>query len=110
MANIDEERLLDAQEDEQIVTFIRQQLPQELKDKFSDDQLFYFLDVIEEYYAESGILDATPDNDGYIEVDQEAVANFLAKTAKKEGIGNFDAADLLFVVEAEWDFNEQAEA
>ncbi|MBR1889380.1 MAG: hypothetical protein IJ816_01985 [Alloprevotella sp.] len=109
MANLDNELFLDAQEDKEIISFIRQQLPQELKDRFSDEQLYYFLDVIEEYYAESGILDSPPDKDGYIEVDQERVANFLAKTAKKEGLGDFNPEDLLFVVEAEWDFNLQDE-
>ena len=44
-------------------------LPQELKEKFSDDEFYYFLDLIDEYYSESGILDVQPDGDGYIEVD-----------------------------------------
>lgn len=109
MANLDDELLRDALEDEQIIEFIRRQLPQELKEAFTDEQLYFFLDVIEEYYAESGILDAVPDKDGYIDIDQEAIAKHVAKTAKKEGIGDFSADDLLFVVEAELDYNLEEE-
>ena len=49
-------------DDEKTIDFIRHYLPQDLKDRFSDDEMHYFLDVIDEYYAESGILDAQPDS------------------------------------------------
>ncbi len=107
--NIDEELMLDAQEDAAAVAYIMKHLPQDLQEKFTDDLLYYFLDVIVEYYTESGILDAEPDADGYVEIDQEAIAATLAKKAKKEGIGEFDPEELLFVVQAHMDFEEEQE-
>ena len=86
MESFEEELQQDELDDAQTVAFIQQQIPQELKEKFTEEQLYYFLDVITEYYAESGILDA-----------------YLAKTAKHEHIGNFSPEDLIFVVEAEMD-------
>lgn len=107
--NLEEELLLDAQEDAQAVEFIKNYLPQELKERFNDEALYYFLDVIVEYFAESGILDAPADKDGYIEIDEEAVAAHLAKQAKKEGIGTYTPEELLFVVQGYSEFEESME-
>lgn len=107
MAVLDDELLQDAEDDARAVDYIRKHLPQELQEKFSEEQLFYFLDVIIEYYAESGVLDAVPDKDGYIEIDEEAVAAHVAKKAEKEGIGKFTVEELLFVVQAEMDYSEE---
>lgn len=86
--NLDEELMLDAQQDAAAVAYIKQHLPQELKDVFTEELLYYFIDVIVEYYTESGILDATPDKDGYIEIDEEAIAAHLAKSQER-GHGQF---------------------
>lgn len=107
MAVLDDELLQDAEDDARAVDYIRKHLPQELQEKFSEEQLFYFLDVIIEYYAESGVLDAVSDKDGYIEIDEEAVAAHVAKKAEKEGIGKFTVEELLFVVQAEMDYSEE---
>ena len=74
---------------------------------FTEEQLYYFLDVIVEYYIESGILDTPADKDGYIEIDEEVIAEYVAKKAKKEGIGDFNVEDLLFVVQAQSDYAEE---
>ena len=63
---LEDDFLLADADDEKTIEFIKNYLPQELKEKFSDDELYYFLDLIDEYYSESGILDAQPDEDGYV--------------------------------------------
>lgn len=107
MASLDDELLQDAQEDARAVAYIKQHLPQELQDRFTDDLLYYFLDLIVEYYANSGILDTPADKDGYIEVDEESIATSLVKQAKKEKMGDFSPEDLLFFVQAQMDFEEE---
>lgn len=84
-------------------------LPQELKEKFSDDELYYFLDLIDEYYVESGILDAQPDTDGYIEVDLEKVVDYVVKEAKKDEMGEYDPEEILFVVQGEMEYGDSLE-
>ena len=54
---LEDDFLLADADDEKTIEFIKNYLPQELKEKFSDDELYYFLDLIDEYYSESGILD-----------------------------------------------------
>ena len=66
-------------DDEKTIEYIKNYLPQELKEKFSDDEFYYFLDLIDEYYSESGILDAQPDADGYIEIDLGKIVTILSR-------------------------------
>ena len=62
-------------------------LPQDLKDKFTEDDLYYILDVIVDYYTSSGCLDVQPDEEGYINIDQDEIVNYIVKEAKKDGMG-----------------------
>ena len=57
---LEDDFLLNDADDEKTIEFIRNYLPQELKEKFSEDELYYFLDLIDEYYSESGILMFSP--------------------------------------------------
>jgi hypothetical protein len=91
-------------DDEKTIEFIKNYLPQDLKDKFSDDEFYYFLDLIDEYYVESGVLDEKPDSDGYVEIDLEKVADYIVKEAKKDDMGEYDAEDILFVVQGEMEY------
>ena len=101
---LEDDFLLSDADDEKTIEFIKNYLPQELKEKFDDDTLYYFLDVMDEYYAESGILDAEPDEEGYVSLDLEEVAAYIAKEAKKDEIGTFDPEEILFVVQGEMEY------
>ena len=57
MASIDDELLLDEQENRREIAFIRRQLPSELKERWTDDDLQWMLDTIVDSYVESGVLD-----------------------------------------------------
>lgn len=105
--SLDDELLQDAADDARCIAFIRQELPQELKETFTDDDLYYFLDLIIEYYTDSDVLDSEPDAEGYVEIDVEEVAKYLASKARKEKYGDFKAEDLIFVVQAQLDFEDQ---
>lgn len=89
-------------DDEKTIAYIRERLPQELKEKYSDDDFYYILDTIYDYYDKSGILDS---NSEYIDIDINAIAEFVAKEAKKNGIGEFSADELFFIIEGELEYN-----
>ena len=89
-------------DDEKTIAYIRERLPQDLKEKFNDDEFYFFLDTIYDYYDKSGILDS--DNE-YVDIDINAIAEFIAKEAKKNNIGDFDPEELYFVVEGELAYN-----
>lgn len=89
-------------DDEKTIAYIRERLPQELKEKFTDDEFYYFLDTIYDYYDKSGILDS---NSEYIDIDINKIAEFIVKEAKKNGIGDYDPEEIFFVVEGELAYN-----
>ena len=97
-----DEFAMDDLDDEKTIQYIRERLPQELKEKFSDDEFYYFLDTIYDYYDKSGILDS---NDEYIDIDIEKIAEFVAKEAKKNKIGEYDQQELYFIIEGELAYN-----
>ena len=105
MAGIDEELLIDEEDDRRERAFIREQLPQELKEKFSDEQLQWILETIVSYYYESGILEETADDE--VDIDMEQVAEYVCNESRRAGRGELDKEEIRFVVEADLDFQEQ---
>lgn len=89
-------------DDEKTIAYIKERLPQDLKDKFSDDEYYYFLDTIYDYYDKSGILDS---NSEYVDIDINEIAQFIVKEAKKNNIGEYSADELFFIVEGELAYN-----
>ena len=106
MGNIEDDFLADAEDDRLTVEFIKNYLPQEVKEKFTEDDLYYFLDVIGEYYVD--LLEKTK-NEDEIDIDIDAVAKYIAKKAKKEQMGDFDSKDLRWVVDGELEYGETLE-
>ena len=102
--NKDDDFLLEDADDEKTVEFIRNYLPQELKEKFTDDQLYYFIDLIDEYYTNSGCLDVQPDNEGYINIDLDEITDYIVQEAQKDEVGVFDREDVSFVVQGEMEY------
>ena len=101
MATIDDELIKAAEEDAQEVAYILNELPQDLKDKFTEDDIYYLIDLMLEYVSE-----AEADEEGFVDIDVEEVAKHLVGQAKKDKVGDFKAEDVFFVVQAELDYNE----
>ena len=91
-------------DDQKTVEYIKNALPQELKDKYTDDTLYYILDVINDYFTTSGVLDQEPDADGCIDIDNDALVEYIIKEAKHDKIGSFLADEIILIVEAEADY------
>ena len=104
MATFDEELRMDAEEDAREADFILSQLPSDLKERFTKEEILRLMDLIVEYYYESGVLDLDDDE---IEIDLEQVADAICKKAKKEGLGDYQADEVFFVVQADLDYQEQ---
>ena len=97
--NEDNELLFEYDEDD-AVAFIQNYLPQEIKGKFSNDELNYIIDLIYEFYEDKGYLDEEND-DVDIEIDEDELIAFVIKQAQKDKIGKFDAEDITFIVQGE---------
>lgn len=106
MAALDDELLIDAEDNAREIAYIREQLPVELKDKFSDADILYVMDAIVEYFYNSGVLDSQPDDEGYVDIDMQAVADNVCGQAAAEG-RDYEPEEVLFIVQADMDFQEE---
>ena len=104
MASIDEELRLDEEENRRELAFIRERIPFDGKKHYSDETILYIMDLIVDYYYTSGILESTEEE---IDIDMEAVADYVCKKAKEEGVNNLVPEYVLFIVQADLDFQEQ---
>jgi hypothetical protein len=92
-------------DDEEAVKFIKDSLPEELKDKFSDDDITYIVDLIYDFYDSSGLLDGN-DDDREIEINEEEAISYVVKNALSDGVGKYDANDISLIVKGEMDYCE----
>ncbi|MGL4292869.1 MAG: hypothetical protein ACRCSQ_04780 [Bacteroidales bacterium] len=93
-------------DDQEAVKFIQNSLPQELKEKFSDDDITYITDVIYDYFESQGMLDPSLEEDPEVDVDD--LLDYIMKHSKRDGF-DFDREEVLFVVEGEFDYEESLE-
>lgn len=103
MSCIDDEILKGAESDAEEVQFIKNYMGSECEDNFSEEDLYYCLDVMLEFFEKAN---SAADADGFIDIDTEEVAKFIQKKAKKEGMGPYTLDALTLLVEAELEYNE----
>ncbi|MCL2650346.1 MAG: hypothetical protein FWD60_04865 [Candidatus Azobacteroides sp.] len=97
----DNELVFEYDEDD-AVAFIQNYLPQEIKGKFSDDELNYIIDLIYEFYEDKGYLNLNEEDDDVdVEIDEDELIAFVVKQAQKDKMGKFDAEDITFIVQGE---------
>lgn len=104
MSSIDNEILLGAEEDAKEVEFIMNYIGQENRDLFTEEDIYYCIDIILE---ELDKLENQADADGYIDIDIEDIVKVIEKKAKKEEMGPYDHDALILIVDAELEYNEQ---
>ena len=104
MASLEEEIRLDEEENRRELAFIRERIPFDAKKHYSDETILYMMDLIVDYYYTSGILESTEEE---VDIDMEAVADYVCKKAKEEGVTNLVPEYVLFIVQADLDFQEQ---
>ena len=90
------------------VAFIRNYIPQELKELLSDDDIVYFVDLIYDYYESRGYISDDDDlsDEEPIEVDEDELVDYVVRNAKKDGAGKFDPDQIRFIVQGELEYCE----
>ena len=90
-----EENFMDRYDDSEAVAFIRNYLPVELKEKLTEDDIYYILDVSEDYYEQSNFFE-TDD-----EAEERELIEYIIKEAEADEIGDYTREDILFVLRGE---------
>lgn len=87
-------------DDQEAIKYIQNHLPQEAKDKFSDDDILYISDTVYDYFVSNGMLE-----DEEVDIDMEDLVAYVIKQSKRDGF-NFDPEAVYWAVEAELDYEE----
>lgn len=94
----EENKSLEYDEDES-VKFIQNNLPEEMKDKFSADEVNYIVDLIYEFYEEKGFLEENDDTE--VEIDEDELLDFVLKNARKDGVRDYTDEEIEAIVAGE---------
>jgi hypothetical protein len=91
-------------DEDEAVKYIRKQLPDELKTKFSNDDISYIIDLIYEFYESKGFLDG--DEDRAIDINEDEMTAFVVKNALIDDGGKFEADEISYIVQGEMAYCE----
>jgi DNA-directed RNA polymerase specialized sigma54-like protein len=93
-------------DDDEAVKFIQNYLPQELKDKFSDDDINYIVDLIYEFYDSKGYFDDNDDDDAVVDIDEDELIQYVIHNAQKDGVGKYKTEEIALIVQGELEYCE----
>jgi len=91
----DQEKMFDY-DDEAAIDFITNHLPQELKEKFPEDTIYYLLDTICDFFEKRDFL-----NEDDTEKEEKELADYLLAQTKKDTIGDFSFDEMILFLRAE---------
>ena len=91
-------------DEDESVKFIQNYLPQELKGKFRNDDINYIVDLIYEFYESKGYLDDQASDDVEVDINEDELADFVVKNAKKDGVGKYTPEEIAFIVQGEMEY------
>lgn len=93
----------DMQYDEsEAIKFIRNYMPADISERYSDDEILNILDMIWDYYEDNGYLDIPAGDDADdASPDLEKLTGYIGKMLAKDKLAVVDTADVHYIVEGE---------
>jgi hypothetical protein len=88
-------------DEEAMVAFILNSLPEELKLRFDDDTIYYIADVICDFYDSNDWLNCDDE-----EKEERELVKYIISQAAKDGIGEFTEDEIRIVLAAESAYND----
>lgn len=72
-----------------------------MKNKYTNDEINYIIDVVYEFYDEKGFMDDNADDDSVVDIDEDEITAYVLKNTKKDKINNFSSEDISFIIQGE---------
>lgn len=88
-------------DEDDAVKYIQNYLPQEVKGKYSNDEINYIIDIVYEFYEEKGFMDDDSEGETLVDIDEDEIVSYVLKSTKKDKINNFSAEDISFIIQGE---------
>ncbi|MDR2949403.1 MAG: hypothetical protein LBV71_09360 [Prevotella sp.] len=95
-----EKDLIQYDEDD-AVKYIQNYLPQDVKGKYSNDEINYIIDIVYEFYEEKGFMDDDSEGEVLVDIDEDEIVSYVLNNTKKDKINNFSAEDISFIIQGE---------
>ncbi|WP_165023691.1 MULTISPECIES: hypothetical protein [unclassified Dysgonomonas] len=95
-----EKDLIQYDEDE-AVKFIQNYLPQEMKGKYSSDEINYIIDIIYDFYEDKGFMKENVNEDSIVDIDEDEMVEYVLKNTKKDKISKFESEEIAFIIQGE---------
>lgn len=87
-------------DDDDAVKFIRKALEAPIAAKVSDDDIYYIIDLIYDFYESKGFMD-NDNGDEEIEFADDELIDFALSNARKDGFGKLSEEEISAIVEGE---------
>lgn len=96
-------------DEDDAIKFIRATLPQEVSERYDDDEILYVIDIIWDWYEKNGYLKIDAGVTEEEELDVAKLTAYVAKEIKKDGEIMMDSADIDMIVKGELEYEESIE-
>ncbi|MDR1810359.1 MAG: hypothetical protein LBR34_08155 [Prevotella sp.] len=88
-------------DEDDAVKFIRNHLPQELKNRFSDNDINYIIDVMYDFYDEKGLMDEDASDDDTADLNEDELLEYVVKNIQKDKLLKLTEEEIGFIVQGE---------
>ncbi|MCM1319482.1 MAG: hypothetical protein NC217_03790 [Muribaculaceae bacterium] len=94
-------------DEDEAVKFIRSFIPEEIKDKYTDDEILFVIDTIWDYYESKGLTSLpSEEEEDEEQVDIDDMAKYVNKEVKKDDELIMDPEDIKFIIKGELAYEE----
>lgn len=93
-------------DDQECVDFILKHLPEEYREKITDDKIYYVLDLIDAYLYENNLVDEDTDTIQEADIAEEDMFNFIMAAVKKEKIIEMTEDEVETILDGEYEYGK----
>ena len=93
-------------EENDAVKYILSNLPSDVAEKYSDDDILLVIDIIFEFYENKGYLDLNDIDESDDEFDESELFEFVKKSLKKDKDNPIDVDDVENIVHLELEYED----
>lgn len=88
-------------DEDDAMRFIRNYLPLDMKDKLTEDDITYIVDIVYDYYDEKGLFDESLSDNALVDIDEEEMVSYVLKSVRKDKVKPFSAEEITSVIQGE---------
>ncbi|MBD5264016.1 MAG: hypothetical protein HDS48_00610 [Bacteroides sp.] len=96
-------------DEDEAVKFIRASIPEDISDKYDDDDILCIIDIIWDYYEKKGFLSLNLDETDEEVLDTDDLTKYVKKEVKNDKDLLMDPKDIELIVKAELNYEESLE-